>query len=282
MLKRILVPLDTSEHTLAATRMAATLANREQAVVPDPVTLVGLGLVDLDQIPSGRFADIVPRDQILAEAEASVGKLIEEFRRNAGQQGVPDAQIETRQVSGSPFREIIRESVFCDLIVMGERCSFPPVNTDYETMHSLYHEASRPVIITERNFDGVDRVVMVMDGTAPASRMMYNYVHLDPFPRAEVVLSWSQQEEEQFGLTEYFQRVQDFLASYHITVRTRPVQGTVEEGIADVVNAEKAQVLALGIHREHFLDRFRDPLNIRQNFAQRLLETMAASLFIVH
>ena len=52
-------------------------------------------------------------------------------------------------------------------------------------------------------------------------------------------------------------------------MRTRPVQGTVEEGIADVVNAEKAQVLALGIHREHFLDRFRDPLNIRQNFAQQ-------------
>jgi hypothetical protein len=49
-----------------------------------------------------------------------------------------------------------------------------------------------------------------------------------------------------------------------------------------VVNEEKAQVLALGIHREHFLDRFRDPLHIRQNFARRLLSAMSASLFVVH
>jgi hypothetical protein len=36
MLKRILVPLDTSEYSVAATHMAATLANREQAVYREP------------------------------------------------------------------------------------------------------------------------------------------------------------------------------------------------------------------------------------------------------
>jgi hypothetical protein len=156
------------------------------------------------------------------------------------------------------------------------------VNQDYETMHHLYHEASRPVVITERNFERVDTVVMLMDGTAPASRMMYNFVHLQPFPRAQVVLAYSKLEEEQFGLRDYFPRVADFLASYHIRVRMHPIAGAVEDEVAGVVNAEKAQVLALGIHREHFLDRLRDPLNIRQNFARRLLGSMAASLFVVH
>jgi nucleotide-binding universal stress UspA family protein len=282
MLKRILVPLDTSEFTAAATRMAAALADRAQAVVREPVTLMGLGIVDMDQMPTGRFASIVPREEILAEAATSVKGLVETFRRDAQALGLPDAQIETKQVSGSPFGAIIRESVFCDLIVMGEKCSFPPVNQDYETMHHLYHEASRPVVITERNFERVDTVVMLMDGTAPASRMMYNFVHLQPFPRAQVVLAYSKLEEEQFGLRDYFPRVADFLASYHIRVRMHPIAGAVEDEVAGVVNAEKAQVLALGIHREHFLDRLRDPLNIRQNFARRLLGSMAASLFVVH
>ncbi|HEX9843534.1 MAG TPA: hypothetical protein VGC20_12325, partial [bacterium] len=67
MLKRILVPLDTSEFTAAATRMAAALADRAQAVVREPVTLMGLGIVDMDQMPTGRFASIVPREEILAE-----------------------------------------------------------------------------------------------------------------------------------------------------------------------------------------------------------------------
>lgn len=281
MLKRILVPLDSSEFTPAATRMAVTLVNRELAMVKEPVTLVGLGLVDLDQIPSGRFADVVPREQILKDAEQAVQELVQHFRDEVRGLGVPEAQIETVQLSGSPFRQIIRESVFCDLIVMGERCSFPPVNTDYETMHSLYHWSSRPVIITERGFRRVDKVVMVMDGTAPASRMLYNYLHLEPFPGAKVVLLWSKLEEEEFGLTEFFNRVERWLTTYGIEVEPHRIPGSVEAQIADVMIEENAQVLALGIHREHFLDRFRDPLHMRQNFAHRLMQSIAASLFIV-
>jgi nucleotide-binding universal stress UspA family protein len=282
MLKRILVPLDTSEFTTAATRMAALLANREQAATREPVTLKGLAVVDLDQLPSGRFASIVPREQILAEAEAKADELIETFRREAQAMGLGARQVEAQRVAGSPFQTIIRESVFCDLIVMGEKCSFPPANQDYETMHHLYHEASRPLIITDQHFAGVDKVVMVMDGTAAASRMIYNYVHLEPFPRAEVVLVWSKREEEQYGLQEYFQRTQMYLAEYGIAVKAQPIAGEIETDITEVVNREKAQVLALGIHREHFLDRLRDPLNIRQNFARRLLSGMTASLFVVH
>ena len=282
MLKRILVPLDTSEFTDAATRMAATLANREQASVRERVAVMGLGLVDLDQIPTGRFADIVPREQIVADAEKAVSELILQFQARTAALGLPPRQIETRQISGSPFRLIIRESVFCDLIVMGERCSFPPVNVDYETMHSLYHEASRPVVITERDFEHVDTVVLLMDGTAPASRLMYNYVQLEPFPRAKVVLTYSMEEEQEFGLSEYFQRVADFLRSYRVQVSMRPFSGDVEGQIATVVSEAKAQVLALGIHRETFLDRIRDPLSLRANFARRLLQSVSASLFVVH
>jgi nucleotide-binding universal stress UspA family protein len=282
MLRRILVPLDTSDFTQAATRMAITIADREEAVVREPVTLVGQGIVDLDQLPTGRFASLVPREQVLGEAKAKVKELMETFRREAGERGVPASQVETIEASGSPFHCIIRESVFCDMIVMGERCSFPPVHHDYLTMHHLYHEASRPVIITEQGFQQVERVVMAMDGTAPASRMMYNYVHLQPFPRAQVVLAYSKEEEEQYHLTEYFQRVRSYLEAYHLDVRSVALPGDMESEIAGCVNREGAAVLALGIHREQFLERLSDPFGIRQNFARRLLKSMAASLFIVH
>ena len=282
MLKRILVPLDTSKFTRAATRMAAHIANREQAVIKEPVTLTGLGIVDLDQIPTGRFAKIVPRDQIIAEAEQTVDGLIDRFRQDARALGLPDAQVETTKASGSPFRQIIRESVFCDMIVMGEQCCFPPGNVDCETMHLLYHQASRPVLLTREDYATVDKVVMAMEGTAPASRMMYNYVHLEPFPRARVVLTYSRQEEEQYNLREYYQRVEKYLTSYHIDVRSVPVSGDLREEIAGVVNEENAQVLAFGIHREGIMERLRDPLHIRQHFARKFLGGVSASLFAVH
>lgn len=282
MLKRILVPLDSSQYSSAATRMAASIAGRGPATVEEPVTLVGMGIVDLDQLPSGRFASVVPRDKIIGEAESEAKQLVEAFKKLTAELGVPQAQVETLSVSGSPFREIIRESVFSDLIVLGEKCSFPPVNQDYDTMHHLYHHASRPVVITESAYQRVERVVMLMDGTAPASRMMYNYVHLQPFPQAEVVLAYSQEEEQQFNLSKYFGRVRDYLASYHLNVRVHAFPGDAESAMAGVISTENAQVLALGIHREQFLERLKDPLGIRDNFATRLLRSTPASLFVVH
>ena len=125
MLKRILVPLDSSKFTSAAIRMAANIANREKTREGTEVTLVGLGIVDTDQLPSGRFSSVVDRDQIIADAEQEADGLIAAFKEEVEKQGIPNEQIETKRLSGPPFKLIIRESVFSDLIVMGEKCSFP-------------------------------------------------------------------------------------------------------------------------------------------------------------
>lgn len=279
MLKRILAPLDSSEFNEAATRMAAHIAIRDGG---DGAILAGMGIVDLDQIPHGRFANIVPRDQIIADAEKEVDELVRNFQKEVQDLGVAPEKVETVKASGSPFREIIRESVFSDIIVMGEKCSFPPVNQDYETMHHLYHEASRPVLITDRDFDSVNTVVMVMDGTAPSSRMMYNYVHLLPFPSARVVLTYSGEEEKEYNLKNYFQRVEGYLSSYGLNVRTNSFPGEVESEISGIIDQEKAQILALGVHQQHFLEKLSDPFQLRGNFASRLLKSIPASLFVVH
>lgn len=284
MLRRILVPLDTSEYTVAATRTGAEMACRgsEGVKAADGVTITGLGLVDLDQLPVGRFASLVPREKILAEAQETVRGLVEDFRKTAREVGVKDDRVQTRQAVGSPFREIIRESVFNDLIVLGEQCSFPPVQHDYQTLHNLYHEASRPLLLTRKDFHKVDTVVLAMDGTAPASRMMYTFVHLRPFAGARIVMTYSQVEESMYGLKDYFSRVAAFLEDYGLKVTRRPMPGELEEDIPAVVRDEGAQVLAVGIHRTQFMDRIRDPLELRPHIARRLLESVSASLFVVH
>lgn len=283
MLKRILVPLDTSEFTVAATHSAALLATTAAgAGTSDGIDLTGLGLVDLDQLPTGRFASLVPREQILAEAEETVRGLVEAFRKRVKEAGVSDDRVHTRQAVGSPFGEIIRESVFNDLIVLGEQCSFPPVHHDYATLRHLYHEASRPILLTRKDFNQVQTVVLAMDGTAPASRMMYTFSQLNPFPGARVVLVHSKAEAEMYKLGGFFTRVEGSLRDHGLDVRTHPVAGELESELPAVVKGEQAQVLAVGIHGTQFMDRIRDPLDLRPHFAQRLLASMDASLFVVH
>lgn len=282
MLKRILVPLDSSRFTDAATRMAIHMTESVPSERSRDLSITGLSIVDLDQVPSGRMAGVVDRDQIVREAEQACSQILETFRGAMSAGGVPAERSEALQVSGSPFREIIRASVFADVVVMGENCSFPPVNYDYDTLHHLYHHVSRPLILTDEGFRPVERVVLAMDGTAPASRTMFHYVHLNPFPGAELVLAYSHQEEEEHHLQEYFVRVEEYLRTFGFSPRVVRLDGPLESGISACVTAEGAQLLAIGVHREHFLERIRDPLMLREPLVRRLLRNMQASLFLVH
>ncbi|MDH5752240.1 MAG: universal stress protein [Deltaproteobacteria bacterium] len=282
MLKRILVPLDSSEYSSAAVKLAVQISKTSSAKGPQATTIVGLGVVDLDQIPTGRFADIIDREKLISEAEATAEELMNDFTRKASALGVDEKHLETRKVVGSPFHHIIRESVFTDLIVMGEKCSYPPVHHDYDTMHSLYHSSSRPIILTDTNSREIERVVIAMDGTAPASRMLYTYMQLNPFPKAKVVLTYSLAEKEEYQLDGFFERIAKSLSEHGIDVITRPYQEDLGEEAPEILQEEDAQLLALGAHREHFLERIINPFNLRESLAHKLLRTSKASLFIVN
>lgn len=282
MLKRILIPVDTSEYTDSAIRIAADMARQERQAQSGAVTLVGLGLIDTEQMPSGRFAKLVPRDEILKEAETQINERIAHFRSLADSLGVPADSIETRVEQGPPFRKIIHNSVVCDLVAMGMRCSFPPINQDHESLSNIIHSASRPVVIADENYSNIERVLMVMDGTAPSSRMIYAYALLNPMPLAQVTLLHSQQEVERYpSLTGFFERAAEFLREHGIDVKPLPVPVVDENVIEAITQDEQADMIALGVHASHFMDHLRDPLNLRQPFVERLLKKTSASLFTV-
>ncbi len=282
MLKRILVPLDSSEFTPAAVKLAAEMALAGQKKAQEAVTIVGLALVDTDQLPTGRFASLVPREKVLKEAEKQAQELTAAFRTLAATRGMPARRIEASWVAGSPFREIIRHGVFSDIIVMTRQCSFPPANQAYDTLNNLYHWASRPVVICGDTYRPVKRVVMAMDGTAPASRMMYAYAHLNPFPKAKLRVVYSEEEESAYNLKGFFKNVQAYLKTYRLKAELMGVSGNFQTALSEVVREEKAGMLAMGIPVEHFMDKFRERLNFQEHPVQKMIGDTGASLFTVH
>jgi nucleotide-binding universal stress UspA family protein len=282
MLKRILVPLDSSEFTPATVQLAAEMALAGQKKSEEAVTIVGLAVVDTDQLPTGRFASLVPREKLLKEAEKQARELAGAFRSLAAARGMPDKRIEASWVAGSPFREIIRHGVFSDIIVMNRECSFPPANQAYDTLNNLYHWASRPVVICGDTHRPVKRVVMAMDGTAPASRMMYAYAHLNPFPKAKLKVVYSEEEESAYNLKKFFKNVQAYLKTYHLNAELVGISGDFQTALSEVVQEEKAGMLAMGIPVEHFMDKFRERLSFQEYPVQKLVRDTGASLFTVH
>jgi nucleotide-binding universal stress UspA family protein len=283
MLRQVLIPLDTTSFTPAATRLSAAIArNVREALGRDAVTLIGLGIVDLDQIPTGRFASLIPRDQLLAEARDRAKSLLETYRENLSREGIAPDKVETRFAEGSPFQAIMHHHVFSDMVVMGASCCFPPVSVDYDTLANLYHRASRPILLTPEEPRPVETVVMVMDGTAPSSRMMYAFAHLNPFPRAKLLIARSRFEEESHHLAEFFARVQTYLENFKFQVEQHRLEGHMIEALPDLVRARNAGAIAIGVHAEHFLDKVRNPLNLARSGVQNLFEQTGVAVFTVH
>ncbi len=282
MLRRILVPLDSSDLTPVAIRFAADMAQAGQKAKTGTAAVVGLAVVDTDQFPVGRFATMVPREQLLKDATGQAEAILNEFRALGGKLGMKKAQVEARTVTGSPFREIIREGVFCDLIVMSRTCSFPPAHNDYDTLTHLFHRSSRPIVIAAVNFRPVKKVIMAMNGTAPASRLMYAYAQLNAFPRAELKVVYSEREEAEYHLTEFFGKVKVYLNSYGLKAELVSLPGNFEENLAAQVKADGADLLAIGIPGDHFLDKFRETLFRQTLPVHRMLEATGTALFTVH
>jgi nucleotide-binding universal stress UspA family protein len=283
MLRQILIPLDTKPYTSAATRLAALIARDvRHALGREAVTLFGLAIVDLDQLPSGRFTTLVPREEILADARQRAHKMMEDFRDLAAHEGISPEFVRTHFTEGSPFVAIMHHHVFSDMVVMGETCCFPPVSVDYDTMAHLYHGASRPILLTPEATQPVETVVMVVDGTAPSSRMLYAYAHLNPFPQARLLLAHSSYEAQYHALKDFFERVQAYLESFGFKVEQQTIEGHMVDELPRLVRERKAGAVAMGVHAEHFMDRLRNPLHLRPAGVQTVFSESGAALFTVH
>ncbi len=283
MLKSLLIPLDSSAYTPVAVHMAAEIVRQAAEFRKEPTLLEGIGIINTETLPKGRFANIVPREKILAEAREIVDKLVEEFRNQAVRLGVDSSQVETHVEEGSPFHHVIHASVMCDLVVVGQKCSFPPGPSDYETLKYLFLRASRPILITPLEFRPVDQVLMMMDGTAPSSRMMYAYSHLNPFPGAKVLLACSSMEESKFPEhAGFFPKVERFLKNRQVDVELTMLEGSLEEELEGLIERVRAPVIAMGIPGEQFVDKLRTPLRIRPTLIEKLLYKTGVSLFTVN
>ena len=84
------------------------------------------------------------------------------------------------------------------------------------------------------------------------------------------------------GFLKFFGKVKAYLKSYGLKAELVSLPGNFEENLVAQVKADQADLLAMGIPGEHFLDKFRETLHLQTNPVQRMVEETGAALFTVH
>ena len=175
MIKKILVGIDTSEHSGVAQNYAFALARKFAA------TLIGLHVVDIVSIEGSFFHDIsgslglepyLDFSSKMREVLTSRGRtLLDQFDEAAKRE---DITAETVLDMGIVANQICERARSADLVLIGHRGINERFSTGLlgSTAESVARKCPRPLFISPKDFREMKRPVLAYDGSAGASRAM--------------------------------------------------------------------------------------------------------------
>lgn len=175
MIKKILVGIDTSEHSRNAQAYAFHIAHKLEA------NLIGLHVVDIVSIEGSFFHDIsgslglepyLDFSSKMREVLTERGKVVlEEFAEAARRENVT---AETVLDMGIVANQICERAKSADLVVIGYKGVHEGFSTGLlgSTAESVARKSPRPVFISPKKFREIKRPVLAYDGSERASRAM--------------------------------------------------------------------------------------------------------------
>jgi nucleotide-binding universal stress UspA family protein len=202
MFKRILLPLDGSIYSDAATRRACEIGLKHGAEITGLVVLNIPELISEDKLPfNTQLLDLEKRGYFKRKAQAQerIDGILQKFRNACEGHNVCHREAE---LQGIPAQCILEESVYYDLIVMGMKTHFH-LDPDEEgnSMGRLLDHAVVPILAvpSEDNGRPFQNVLVAFNGSFHSARALREFVELSEPYETKISLLMSDKDEEHAG-----------------------------------------------------------------------------------
>ena len=247
MIRRILLPVDASEHSRAAARHAAELARVHNAVI------YALGVVDVPGIVRssttvGAGASHYGKELLerrLDDARKVLGEFLDELKEEIRGMGIKCKRIHE---SGPVHKVIAQVSRTTDLVVVARETNF-----EFETSHKpgdalfeLLEITSRMTLVVPDTPREIKRIVVAHDLSPSCARVLYMLVHLNPFPGAEIVVVHA--DDEGMADREDFQDITGYLQEHGFEAEVVVRNLRPDKAILEVAEKRDADAIVLGAY----------------------------------
>lgn len=253
MIKRILIPLDPSPYSKSTLNLACIIAKVYDAELTGLVILDIPGIEEsIGPIPMGGlyYAEKLEKEK-KEEAQKRIEGLLKDFEKKCVKEKIK-YQVAERQ--GSPSNQILKESIYYDLVMIGLRTYFNfETSEEYgASLDNLLKESITPIYGIPEIIPFADkpdrkiRILLAFDGSPLAARAMQRFTQLvDPDLFEITLLNASEDREEgDFILTQ----AEKYLKSHGIKNIKKE---WTSENIIDVVEKEyydKMDGFVVGAH----------------------------------
>ncbi len=249
MIKRILVGIDSSEHSRVAQRYAFYLARRLGA------NLIGLHVVDIVSIEGSFFHDIsgslglepyLDYSTRMREVLTTRGHaILDEFAQAAQREGI--AAESTLDV-GIVANQISERAKSADITMIGHRGINERFSTGLlgSTAESVARKCPRPLFVSPQSFREIRRPVLAYDGSDRAARAMRAAAEISALlsvPLAVITVA----RDLKLG-NKTLDEARSYLEPYAITAEFKLVPGHAHEGIIGFLKHYDADLLFIGAY----------------------------------
>jgi nucleotide-binding universal stress UspA family protein len=253
MVKRILVPLDPSAYSLAALNMACTLGKKYKAEITGMVILDLPGIErSIGPIPAGAayYAERLEKTKV-NEAQYRCQELLVQFEKKCKKAGV---KYKIAERHGRPSTQIIKESLFYDLIIIGIRTFFHFESQDKagDSLEKLLDDSITPIYAVPENFISSmmtrndTKVLIAFDGSYPSARALQRFAQFALPPKPVITLLNSNEDKEKS--THLLTEAENYLKCHGFKVIKKV---WTDKHIIDVVKNkyyDKTDLIVLGVN----------------------------------
>jgi nucleotide-binding universal stress UspA family protein len=277
MIKRILVVLDGSKFSKAATQLAGRIAQKSKGVV------IGVGVLDIPGIersvgpvPLGgsHFAmESIKRNLQIAEDKLKL--FLKEFELECQKNQV---KYEVVLRKGDTFKQLLDEGKTADVIIIGLMTYFHFATSDKADSfpNKLLESTVCPVIAVPEQLDCFCNVLIAYDGSLSSSKAMRFYAQLSQgLPRADKVILLNINDDEDQGKQALI-KAQQYLNTYDIQAETWVRTGDPSTQIYEAALEIQPGVVVMGVHGNNRIRDFFLGSTVRKIINERNIPFLAA------
>jgi nucleotide-binding universal stress UspA family protein len=274
-MKKILVAFDSSAFSESALEYAFHFAPKEESLI------VGVFVEDLSYVGYATlFGDdyftfnptLIERME--EEAEGKIGESMKRFEEICRQRQI---NYKVHLDKGVPVNELVRESLFADLIVIGYRAFFSNVTGEASFLKDILSDSQCPVIPVPENFKPMRSVLLTFDGRTPSIYSIRQFTQTFPQLAKDLpvtMLSISKTKEETL---EYEELMKEYLSIHYGTVNYELLAGQPDEAILTVAGRMESPIIVMGAFGRSGISRF-----FSKSAASGLLKEQSLPIFVSH
>ena len=207
-----------------------------------------------------------------ADVDMAVG-LVKEECRFAG------VSLDVIVGKGDTLQQAVCESRFSDFIIMDPGMSFAQHKESLPShfVREVLVHAECPVLLSPKEFVGIDEVVFCYDGSASSVFAIKQFTLLLPQFRTQQALLLEVNPANTGGLDDGHKRMMDWLKMHYSSVYYQALTGNAKDELFKYLFLKTQKLVILGAYGRSMLSNF-----FRRSHADALIRMVDLPLFITH